>query len=483
MPGKKPREEAFRRKYNFFREAAARPELIRDGSIHDWIRKKAFNDEADEAEYSGYFEEMAATLTHEHPGAKGRATLQADVIINTLRKAKAIKINSLKEAVRYHLKERLSPTFTPDHVDRVRSMVDYLYQNREKIRKDALLGFMDKWNTGRKPGEWVSYDALKNDLAAISYAYLPVANRETEKEHVVEAHREDFAKARVLKYQDAIDPGKAAAACGAFIDHSVEGDLARIKRETTLVDKLAPKHADELERLQEKFADLVSELYRLRRDEPNVHPATASNSVWQEVGWPLHAVLPDIKDTVYKLYGLAERKQHGKDMTLDDYSSLPVKPSDPQLLETLAGMGIVPLTREDYKPINNALARKEISKHEHGERIKALESAHDERKLDTVAEAMTRVWLGHLQHAKAVLEYEQARHALKPKKEYHKDIGWGEPLGRKGFKKEFKGAIIERPGDKFESEARSHLIDGDVFWHSFKQFEENEKLLKKKEKK
>ncbi len=443
MPRKVSRE--FREKFGFYRKVASMPERIRDGSIRDWIEEEAWRHGSSPKKYNGWLMDLGKVLLWDHPALKGkRDTIEAEAIFETLRKNRALKKNVLKDALKHHLDEQSSKAFTPEREERIAAMVGYLYKNRHKIRKDALEGFREEWNKGKPKEKHVSYDALKRDLTALSYAYLPVGKREAEEQHVIRSHRKDFKKANALKHQGKLEHSKVMEVCREFTEHSIEGDLERLRRETLLIGDDSRK---ELDSIHSQLTAALNELYALRKSEPNVHPATASATAWSEAGWPLHATIPKVNSLVYSLFELAEKKQKGAPLSLGEYS-FPFDPNREDLLEFLESKyGIYPQRNE-------------------------TKWEYEKRKRAKAAGEIVNAWKAHLEHALATLEYEKARHSLKKRKFFHEKIKWGHPTRFDAPKGETKSLLKQG-----RLEAGKHLREADKHWAKYKELLENSTFL------
>ncbi|MCK4327910.1 MAG: hypothetical protein KAW41_05605 [Candidatus Diapherotrites archaeon] len=449
-------ELEFRRKFDFFGEIARKPGQIRDGSIREWIHKREQRDGARDGEYWGQFLDFSRVLAPRHPLLKGRRSHEAEAIVDTIRKRKSFKKNVLAGAIAHHFNMQLRQTFIGSRVKRMQKMVGYLYENRQKIRKDALNDFAVEWNKGKPKAKRVGYETLKGDLIALSYAFLPVGNKETVPEQVVASRRGDFMRALALKHRGELDYGKTRRVCEAFTEHSIESDLARLDRDIKLLGKIGtPEHEREIKKTQKNFSDVLRELYELRKSEPGVHAATAGSTAWLEVGWPLHSVVPGVNHLVYAMFDLAERKQQGEAVRLEDYE-LPFDAARKDALEHM---------KKVYK----------IVPREEGE----SRDDYEARKVEKAGEEMLKAWFTHMHHAWAKLSYEKARHSLKGKREYHGQTTWGHPTKFEVPTGKAKAKLKHEKKGK-EAEAGRHLSDADGWWNVYKTLVRKNPFLAKK---
>ncbi len=178
-----------------------------------------------------------------------------------------------------------------DIVDTVNSKLD-----RGRLRYDILNEIARRHN--------VSYETIKSDLYALSYAFI-------ERGNVPRTYKSDAKIIRSLSQSGVIDKDKARSAALLFLEHAPWVDKERLARLHGINDPDTIRKMDEIGRY-------IEGVYKIRLYAWDSHPAKAYAFAWRIIGRKIHQELENARDITEKLQGIAEKLDSGKRLSKKD---------------------------------------------------------------------------------------------------------------------------------------------------------------------
>ncbi len=195
-------------------------------------------------------------------------------------------------------------------LNRIRDLIETVPQKLEKgkLRYDVLN------DMARRHG--ISYDTIKRDLYAISYAFFPQRIVDHERYEgplanlvdIPKSYREDVRQLRELAKKGLLDPEKGKNAAKAFLDHLPDIDKERIVRIHGITDP------DIISKV-EHYAKAMSRVYWYRKMFWRAHPAKAYAYAWNQMGRKIHRELENARDLAENLHRIGVKLELGMKLT------------------------------------------------------------------------------------------------------------------------------------------------------------------------